>query len=803
MQRAALPPPRERFSFPIRSHPISLPAMPTCEHCGTAFSSAEPEEKYCCKGCEFVAGMIEDAGFERFYDLKQGLATAPVRSRPFENHDFSWLDPRVAEAESRASDGSAKLDCALEGISCVGCVWLIEKLFDKHPGAIRAAAHPASGRLHLEWQPGRCDLKAFCEELTQFGYVAAPAAAGTADIEGRRLVARLGLCGAFALNAMGFSLPHYLGMPDDFEFAGLFRLIAFISATLSMLVGGSYFIDRAWRALRARSLHIDLPIALGLILAYAGSIAGWGLAIDGLRYFDFVATFVFLMLGGRYLQTSAVEKNRRRLQRASPLPGSVTVAEKPAPLESLAPGTRFEIQPGQAVPVAATVRDGEAEVSLEWINGEADPVVTGPGRQLPAGAILLSRRPLALEATEAWADSLLSRLTAEGSGERASPILQRILRVYLVVVLLIGLGGLGFWLARGEMATALQVMISVFVVSCPCALGVAIPLADELAASRAGRHGAFVRSATLWSRLRQVRHVIFDKTGTLTLERPVLVDPKAVAALDDDAALALARLTAGSLHPIGRTLLEALGARGQRLLSTHGSAEIDDHPGQGVSFTGSTADPVRWTLGRAGWAGDAPDGATSLCRDGERTAAFHFRDTLRPGARETLELLRRRGHSLHILSGDTPEKVATLAGQLEIPAENALGGLDPDQKAAAVRQLDRGDTLYLGDGANDSLAFDAAAVTGTPVVDRSLLESKSDFYTLGSGLDFLPALFRAADARAAGVRSAFAFALVYNLVVIAICLRGHMNPLLAAILMPISSIISVVLVARSGGARKD
>ncbi len=781
--------------------------MPTCEHCGTAFSASDPEEKYCCKGCEFVAGMIEDAGFDRFYDLKGGLATAPVRSRPFENHDFSWLDARVADAEGRATDGSAKLDCALEGISCVGCVWLVEKLFDKHPGAIRAAAHPASGRLHLEWQPGRCDLKAFCEELTQFGYVAAPAAAGTADIEGRRLVARLGLCGAFALNAMGFSLPHYLGMPDDFEFAGLFRLIAFISATLSMLVGGSYFIDRAWRALRAKSLHIDLPIALGLVLAYAGSIAGWGLQIDGLRYFDFVATFVFLMLGGRYLQTSAVDKNRRRLQRASPLPGSVTVDEKPTPLESLAPGTRFEIQPGQAIPVASTVRDAEAEVSLEWINGEADPVVTGPGRQLPAGAILLSRQPLALEATESWTDSLLSRLTAEGSGERASPVLQKVLRFYLVAVLLIGVGGLVVWLALGETATALQAMISVFVVSCPCALGVAIPLADELAASRAGRHGAFVRSATLWSRLRAVRHVIFDKTGTLTLERPVLVDPKAVAALDDEAALALARLTAGSLHPVGRTLLEALGARGQRLLATHGPAEIEDHPGRGVSFVdppskdGPSPSP-NWTLGRAGWAGDEADGTTSLCRDGERIAAFRFRDTLRPGARETLDLLRRRHHSLHILSGDTPEKVATLAGQLDIPGAHARGGLDPDQKAAAVRELDHGDTLYLGDGANDSLAFDAASVTGTPVVDRSLLEAKSDFYTLGSGLDFLPALFAAADARASGVRAAFVFALFYNLIAVAICLGGHMNPLLAAVLMPVSSIISVLLVARSGGSRR-
>ena len=772
--------------------------MVTCEHCDTAFTPTREDESYCCRGCEFVAGMIKECGFDRFYDLKQGLTTAPVRSRPFEQHDFSWLPPLVAQAEGRSSDGSASLDCGLEGISCVGCVWLIDKLFDHHPGAIRASAHPAAGRLHLEWQSGKCDLEGFLTELTRFGYVAGPVRRDAPDHERRRLGARLGLCGAFALNAMAFSLPGYFGMPDDFEFAGLIRLVAFISATLSMLVGGSYFIDRAWRALRFRSLHIDLPIAIGLMSAYAGSIVGWAMALPGLHYFDFVATFVFLMLGGRYLQTAAIDRNRRRLLRSTPVPSSVLSGEKPVALESLEPGQSFQLLPGQALPVAATVQDAElAEVSLEWINGEAEPVVIGAGRQLPAGAILLSQGALQVTATEAWADSLLSRLTATDSSERGSPVLQRVLRVYLIVVLLIGIGGLVYQLNLGQTATALQVMISIFVVSCPCALGVAIPLADELASTRAERQGAFVRSATLWPRLRSVRKVVFDKTGTLTLERPVLTDPEEVRRLDDDAALALARLTARSLHPISRTLLEILGARGQRLLAQHGSAEIEDHPGKGASLHSSGL----WKLGRAGWADSVADGSTVLSLDGRRVAAFHFQDTLRPAARETLNTLRRRGHDLWILSGDSQKKVSHLAAALDLPADHAIGELDPNGKAARVAALDHRDTLFLGDGANDSLAFDAAFVTGTPVVDRSLLESKADFYTLGSGLDFLPHLFEAADARARGVRLAFAFALLYNLAAVSICLTGRMDPRLAAILMPLSSIVSVLLVTM--GTRRE
>jgi Cu2+-exporting ATPase len=289
--------------------------------------------------------MIGENGFEQFYDLKQGLALAPVRSRPFEEHDFGWLPGKVAESEAKAagSGNGARLDLALEGISCVGCVWLVEKLFQRQPGGIRAVAHPASGRLHLEWAAGQCDIEGFLRDLVRFGYVAAPAGAVRGDHERRRLGARLGLCGAFALNTMGFTLPGYLGMEADFEFAGLFRLIAFLSATLAMLVGGGYFIDRAWRSLRAGSLHIDLPIALGLLAAYAGSIAGWVLGDERLMYFDFVATFVFLMLGGRYLQSAAVEKNRRRLVRQQPVPEAVPLAEGGGTVDrdAILPGVRF------------------------------------------------------------------------------------------------------------------------------------------------------------------------------------------------------------------------------------------------------------------------------------------------------------------------------------------------------------------------------------------------------------------------------------------------------------------------------
>ncbi|KAB2641890.1 MAG: HAD family hydrolase [Verrucomicrobia bacterium] len=795
---------------------VMVAAVASCEHCGTEYARQKGAvERYCCRGCEYVAAMIAENGFEQYYDLKLGLAVTPVRSRPFEEHDFSWLDGKMAEAERRAlqQGEAAHMELSLEGISCVGCVWLVEKLFVRHAGAVRAAANPSSGRLYLEWVPTHCELVGYLRELCQFGYVAAPAGAVSGDHERMRLAARIGLCGAFALNTMAFTLPVYLDMPADFEFAAVFRLIALTSATLSMLAGGGYFMERAWRSLRAGSLHIDMPIALGLLAAYAASIGGWIMKYERLVYFDFVSVFVFLMLSGRYLQTSAVEKNRRRLVRRQPVPDALPLLDQGGAMvgrEALAPGLRFLLGPGQALPVSGVMVTGEADFSLEWIHGEAVPQRFVAGSRLPAGAILLSRVPAAVEASERWEDSLLAKLTAPLAGERGSPGLARLLRNYLIVVLVLGVAALGYWSAKGAGLTGLQAMISVFVVSCPCALGLSIPLADDLAATAMERLGVYVRTAGVWQRLRRVRKVVFDKTGTLTLERPVLENPEAVAQLDEAAALALAQLTRGSLHPVARTLLEALGMRGQKLLAQHPGAVPEEFAGLGVALNSPAG---RWSLGRAGWSGMDATGAAAattagseLRLDAHWVASFQFSEALRPGATAMLRRLERRGLALYILSGDHPAKVASMAQALGLPAAHAHGGLSPEEKSRRVSLVSRQDTLYLGDGANDALAFDAALVTGTPVVDRSLLESKADFYTLGAGLGFLPPLLQTAATRAIAVRSAFGFALVYNITTVSFAMNGRMSPLLAAILMPLSSIVSILLVAtifRAIAAKND
>jgi Cu2+-exporting ATPase len=768
-----------------------------CVHCATPFSASAELEKFCCRGCEFVHELIHHEGLDRFYDLRSNSSIRPVRSVPFEARDFEWLEKQIATAEQDLPPGSAvEVDFSLEGMSCVGCVWLVEKIYDKYDGTLEASAHPATGLLRLKWSAGETDLKSFADEIASYGYMLSPKRTGTSRSESRELAVKLGLCAAFAMNAMVFTLPVYLGMPADFAFAGIFKLVTFLSATLAMLVGGSYFIKRAWNAARSRTPHIDLPIALGIVCAFAGSLIGWALGVDGLLYFDFVAIFIFLMLAGRYLQLAAIEKNRNRLQRRRPVPETVHSPDRSEPLtlSEIQPGLRIEMRSGQSVPVASVLETEAADFSLEWINGEAESQTFRAGRPVPAGAIHLGSQPIVLTASETWENSLLSRLTETVRTAARIPALERLLKFYLLAIVLIGVAGFVYWIPTAGFPTALQVMISVFVVSCPCALGVALPLADELAGSRMERAGVFIREPQLWSRLRQIRTIIFDKTGTLTLERPVLANPESITSLDSDLRLALARLTNGSLHPVSRTLLESLGKTGMEQLRNAASVEIRDVPGMGRYFENENG---KWSLGRPGWqsaetASASPHDA-ELCHNGIPVACFRFEESLRPDAVETLRQLKR-DKRIVILSGDRPEKVAATAALLGLDPADAHASLQPTEKEEIVRSLDHGDTLYLGDGANDSLAFNAAFATGTPVVDRSLLETKSDFFFLGQSLRFLPGMLDLARRRYFTVSIAFSFALVYNAAAITAALLGMMNPLIAAIIMPLSSAISLGIV---------
>ena len=738
---------------------------------------------------------IKRAGLGNFYRLKGKAVANPVKSIVFQKRDATWFAEAVAAAEQESSGEAPRLDFDVQGISCAGCVWLIDRIFERQAGALRLDINSQLGKATMRWTPGAFDAKAFASELQKLGYPIGPWVEG--DEAGRHRTAlrglafRLGICGALAMNTMAFTLPRYLGMASDFAFANIFQVVVVLSATSSLLVGGTYFFGHAIRALRAGSLHMDLPISLGIIAAYAGSAVGLATGVEGLLYFDFVSVFIFLMLLGRWVQQAAIAKNRNRLLSSSGAMRSVTrPGGEGLAVVDIVVDDEFLLGTGEMAPVACELLGEDAEVSLEWINGEPEARAMKVGRRVPAGAVNITRAPMRVRALEKHDDSLLAKLVAQEAPRTArNPRVEKLLRLYLGMVLVLAtVGGLAWYLGGGGAGKALQVFISVLVVSCPCALGLALPLADELVIAKLRRIGLFVRSGDLWGRLRGVRRIVFDKTGTLTLEVPELRSG-ALDHLGDDERAALSTLVADSLHPVGKSLRENLAASGH--FAPTGDA-IGEVVGSGVEFTDASG--RHWQLGKPGWAAKS-GGDCVFSRDGEVLAELAFQEGFRPKAREELAALRAGGAEIFVLSGDRPEKVQRLARELDLPEENCLGGLDPEEKAAWLRdRAAQGGTLFVGDGANDSLAFEEAAVRATPAIDLGVLERKSDFYFLGRGLGAIRAAFIATAKRAAAVRAVATFAVCYNLFAICLCFAGLMNPLLAAVLMPLSSLATLVII---------
>jgi Cu2+-exporting ATPase len=761
-----------------------------CRHCGAPLLDATLQASgFCCAGCSYVHRLVHEHGLAGYYNLKDDV-TAPVDPVVFQPRDYGWLEKAQREAE--ASDGVPEMTLSLQGISCAGCVWLIERLFHKRLGAREIMVNAQFGQMRLNWIKGKFSLADFARRLQAFNYLIGPADTTGAEPESRGLIRRIGLATAFALNVMLFTLPVYFGMESTFEYARLFGHLSMAFGTLSLLTGGGYFITRAVQGLRVGLLHIDLPISVGILGAYLGSLYGWLTHNEALVYFDFVSGFILLMLLGRWAQVAAVERNRLRLLAQQPRPALLRMVEpnratRELPPEQLPNGATYIVASGQTVPVESQLLAASAAFSLASINGEAEPRVFAPGQRVPAGVINVGRADISLRSTQPWADSLLAKLLRPAeAGNYRHRFLERIIQGYLLGIFGVAtLAGLGWWLGTGDPLQTWSVVTAVLVVSCPCAIGLAFPLAEEMASVALRRRGVFVRRGDLWARLSRVRQVVFDKTGTLTQENPVLDNPAALAALDPPARAALHALVLGNSHPISQSLLENLLAGGS---PPPLQGELQETVGAGVELGA-------WSLGRAGWRDEAPvDGATVFARDGEVMARFHFSDAPRNDAKAELAALTRRGLTLHILSGDQPAKVASLARELDLPATQCHGGCSPLKKAAWLDQHDRQDTLMLGDGANDSLAFDRAFCRGTPVIHRGVLEPKADFYYLGRGLGGLRALFEINAVRRHAQLWILVFSVVYNLPAVGLAVSGHINPLVAAILMPVNSLLTLAIV---------
>ena len=737
-------------------------------------------------------GLLRDEGLLRFYDLG-GRSGGAVGDAP-RSVAFDWLP----DLEANAGDGPrVRLVLDVQGIRCAACVWLLQTLWRRQPGARDLRVDPSLGRAVLLADRGSDAVRAFLAAAARFGYRFAPASRRLARDTG--LLLRLGICAAIAMNAMILAVSLYFGLGEvtaastagDAALRPLFGWVLMGLGTLSLLIGGPVFFRTALAGVRTGVVHMDLPIPLGLVLAWGGSVHGQ--LTGGDTYFDTVSIFVAFMLGGRFLQQRTLARSRDTVladdgaehMRARRLrDGEVQLV----PVQQLRAGDELLLAPGDLVPVRVRLA-AASTFSLDWIDGESEPRAFAVGDLVPAGAFHGGRAAVRAEVLADFATSGLAELLGQEPPDREDTrgrvrFWHRLNRNYALGVLLsAGVGG-AIW-AVIDPRQALPVAISVLVITCPCAMGIATPLAFHLALALLRRRGVFVRSKSLLDKARLVKQVVFDKTGTVT-HGGLRARPE--RELPAEAVLPLATLCASSNHPVSQAVLQAL----PRTPFGDGVA-VEETAGQGLR---ATNDGREWRLRKRALTGVVEGGGAGrdvlLACDGVLVARFVLEEDFRAGASDEIAALRARGLEVRLLSGDRADRVQRAAVALGIDADKAQGGMSPADKARVIAALDRDDLMMVGDGLNDAPAFAAAFCAGTPAMDRPVLPARADFCFRSAEAGAVCAVFDAADLHARVVRTNLAIALVYNVSTLGFCFAAAMTPVLCAVLMPLSSVALVL-----------
>lgn len=739
-----------------------------CRHCASPIPESAATRPFCCAGCEAVYSLLEQEGLQRFYALA-GDSLAPA-TQAANARSLAWLEPLLEQAAAQTE--LVKLALDVQGIQCAACVWLMNELFRRSRGGVRLVVNPGIGRMDLVFHRGVFDVRAFVQRIEAFGYRLGPPLKTPRTDD---LTWRLGLCAALTVNVMLFSVSFYFGLKPGEELHRLFTGLSLVLSTASVAIGGWPFFRGAWRGLRERVLHLDLPVALGIALVYVASLLQANSGGSEL-YLDTLSTFITLMLFGRWMQRRVVEKNKSWLLEDAGLEGLVCRRVEAQSVRVVAATAIREndvviVAPGELVPVDAKLESGEGHVSLEWISGESKPHPVAAGDRVSAGSFNAGDSALQLVATSRLGASQLPRLLEKQPADAAADAFWNgLAKGWAKRVLLVAALGFLLWLPKG-LGAALDVAAALLVVTCPCAIGLAIPLAYELVQARLQRLGFYARSDDLLDRLRHVKKVLFDKTGTLTLSR---LELEALPALDERQRDAAYNLACRSAHPASACIARELAARGARLDPAFTTREA---PGSGVSAGD-------WRLGRREHG--AP--GTGLFHRGREVAVFSFREALRPGAAEQVQSLSKQGFDVWLISGDEPARVTALAHRLGLDATKVRAAQRPEDKAALVAELDQRDTLFLGDGVNDAPAFAKAFCAGTPAVDRPVMPSRSGFFFVGEGLQPLGAALTLSTQLHRVVRNIVAASVAYNVLAVTAGLCGLITPLRAAIFMPLSSL---------------
>lgn len=789
-----------------------------CSHCSLpvppALVRADEKEQYCCPGCRTVAEAIQASGLSWYYKLLDNTEAAqPARTtgRDYQECD----DPSFAEAHvGTTARGDLETVFYVEGVHCAACVWLVEKLPQVVPGVREARLDFGRRLVTVRWQEGVVRLSQIARALDTLGYPPHPVRLGSEQLlrreEERRQLIHIGVAGAIAGNVMLIAFALYGGWFHGMEegFRAMFRWTSLGLAVLSILWPGRVFFRGAWAAIRTRTAHMDLPIAIGLA---AGLLGGAWNTISGVGevYFDSVTTLVFLLLVGRTLQ----ERQQRKAFDAVAMLSALTPRTarrleggelREVPQAALRVGDQVEVRAGESVPADGRIVEGCADFDLALLTGESVPERRGVGELVHAGTIDRSDR-VVVEIVQTGADTRVGQLMrlVEDHARRRAPLVRLADRLsgwfVAAVLLLAGVNAL-LW-ASWAPELALEHTVALLIVACPCALALATPLAVAAAIGQAATRGILIKGGEVLEQLAEPGLLLLDKTGTLTEGRMELQSWQgseqaraAAVALERRSSHVLARafvaaaaegpqLAAGEVHEtVGGGLAGRVGD--QQVLV--GSPSFLERHGVELDREGSEA---ARGLDEVLCAGRSPVG---VALDGSWAGWAGFGDPIRSDAREVLDSLRARGWQVGILSGDHPRVVASIAKPLGLDPEQCRGGMSPEDKLQFVEDAkSKQRVVMVGDGVNDAAAL-AAARVGIAVqggAEASL--AAADAYLTEPGLSGLATLFTGSRRTLGVIRRNLLLSLGYNTIGVSLAMAGWLHPVAAAILMPLSSLTVV------------
>ena len=695
--------------------------------------------------------------------------------------------------------GLRQTDLSVPGAHCAACIATIEGALRATEGIAEARVNLSTKRLSVKWRGGTPPPT--FEVLQKLGYEANlfDDERDKQDPELGRLVRALAVAGFAAMNIMLLSVSVWSGADIDTRQA--FYWVSALLALPALVYSGRIFFASAWSALRRGRTNMDVPISVGFSLAFVLSLYDTATGAPH-AYFDAATSLLFVLLIGRTLD----HVMRRQaglavvaLARLMPRGAAVIKADGSRdyiPASEIEPGMQLAIAPGERIPVDGVVESGSSQVDRSIATGEAVPQPVSPGAELRSGTLNLTGA-LTMSASSRADSSFIAEMTrlveaAEGGRARYRTLSDRAARLYSPLVHATALATFLGWLAAtGDWHRATGIAIAVLIVTCPCALGLAVPMVQAVAARRLFQAGIMVKDGSAMERLAEIDTIAFDKTGTLTAGRPLPVG----AALSRSRELRIAAAIATrSTHPVSVALARL--AEGPPL-EVSDAAEF---PGLGLE---ATVEGETYRLGRAGWSGEDQHGGTVLSRDGRPIAAFAFEDTLRPGAEQATRELRRAGFEMTMLSGDSRDAVAKVADQLGIT--EAAAGLLPEQKLARLAELAKAGrrVLMVGDGLNDAPALAAAHASMAPGSAAEIGRNAADLVFLHGSLTAVPFAIGICRQAARLVRQNFALAAGYNIVALPIAISGHVTPLIAALAMSSSSLLVVANALRLGRGKRQ